>query len=108
MSAKLDDFDTPEQAGPANLSLNEMKLKIPTFSSDKLCEIIVCERYFGSFKELAIMSMEELGNRRLKGDNFDFESYIELSLKDLPKLDMSVPNIGNVIRQFAGKMVTGK
>lgn len=109
MSAKLDDFDVDiSDFGNTDLNLDDMKSKMSTFTSEKLCEMIVCDRYFGCFNDLAIMSMEELANRRIKGDTFDFEKHIDNSLKDLPKLDFSIPDISNVMRQLAGQMIKGK
>jgi hypothetical protein len=102
MSAKLEEFDV-EIDESLNINLNDIKDKIPTFTSAKLCEIIVCDRYFGSYPELAVLSMQELSTRRINGDTFDFEAYIDNSFKELPKLDFSLPDIGNVMRQFAGK-----
>lgn len=102
MSAKLDDFDV--DVSDINVSeLNTSSINVATFSSEKLCEIIACDRYFGSYKKLSISCMEELANRRIKGDTFEFENYIDNSLKDYPKLDMAVPDVGNVLRQLTGK-----
>ena len=104
MSAKIEDFDVEIDTN-MKFDSNFIKEKIPTYTSEKLCEIIVCDRYFGSFNAFAVSCMEELADRRIKGDQFEFEKYIESSLKDLPKLDFSIPDIGNVMRQFAGKMI---
>ena len=107
MSAKIQDFNV-NNIGNTDINLDDMQNKMPTFTSEKLCEIIVCDRYFGCFKDLAIMSMRELSLRRVNGDTFDFENYIDTSLKDLPKLDFSMPDISSVMRQLAGKMIKGK
>jgi len=105
MSAKLDDFDIDVSGfGNTEIDLDLMISKMHTYTSEKLCEIVVCDRYFGCFKSLAIISMEELASRRIQGDTFDFENYIGNSLKDLPKLDFSIPDVGNVLRQLAGQM----
>lgn len=88
------------------INLDDMKNKIPKYTSEKLCEIIVCDRYFGSYKELSILCMEELSNRRLSGDYiFDFESYIEKSFNELPKLDFSIPDLGDILRQAIGRKI---
>lgn len=106
MSAKIEDFDVDVSGiDNADLDINDMKSRIPSFSSEKLCEIIVCDRYFGCYKELAITCMEELANRRIKGNQFDFEKYIETSYGDLPKLDLSMPDVGDVLRKLTGSLV---
>lgn len=85
------------------LDLNVVKNKIPTYSSQKLAEMVVCDRYFNCYREIAVMCMEELGRRRVDGDIFDFEMFIEKSLNDLPKLDFSVPDLTTVLRQAIGR-----
>jgi hypothetical protein len=87
------------------LDLAIIKSKVPTFSSEKLCEIIVCDRYFGCFKEVAIICMEELAKRRISGDNFEFETHIENSLKEMPELNFSMPNLGDVLRASIGRKI---
>ncbi len=54
------------------------------FSMKKLCEIVVADRYLGSLNSEAIMCMQELAERREAGDTFDYESFIDDSLKKLP------------------------
>lgn len=73
---------------------------LPVYSSKKLCEMIVCNRYFGSYKEIAILCMQELSKRRVAGDNFDFEKYIEDSYNELPKLNFILPNITDTLQQI--------
>lgn len=101
MSAKIEDYDV--EIGDFKPNLNNVQNNISKFSSNKLCEMIVCNRYFGSYKELALSAMEELSKRRINGDVFDFESYIDLSLKDLPKLDFSPPDLTNMLNKLTGK-----
>lgn len=78
--------------------------KIAEYSPQKLCDIVVCERYLGINKKLAICCMEELGRRRVGGDNFDFETYIDNALKDMPILNFTIPDLGDVLRSFSGKL----
>lgn len=87
------------------LNFDEVKNNLPTYSSEKLCEIIVCDRYFGCYKKIAIMCMEELANRRLNGDDYAFEDYIQKSFNELPKLDFTIPDLGDVLRQVIGRRV---
>lgn len=87
------------------LDLEIIKNNLPTYSTEKLCEMVVCDRYFGCYKEIAIMCMEELANRRVAGDAFDFETYIDTAFDDLPKLDFSIPDLGDVLRQVIGRKI---
>lgn len=94
--------DTEFEVENIDFNLDSIKLDLPNFTSEKLCEIVVCYRYLKIHKELSILSMEELSKRRLSGDNFDFESYIENSYKELPEIDLSIPNFGEMINQVSG------
>lgn len=71
-----------------------------TFSSQKLADIIVSHRYLGFFKNFYEKAMEELSSRRVAGDNFDFESYIEENLKSLPKISFDIKNFSQAISQI--------
>ncbi len=77
--------------------LEETKNKIPTFDNEKLCQIIVCYRYLNSYKELAALCMQELGKRRDSGDSFDYESYIERSLSELPEITIQPVDIRSLM-----------
>jgi hypothetical protein len=79
------------------LDVELVKSKIPSYSSQKLCEMIVCGRYIGFYPELSIVCMEELAMRREGGDEFDFETYIDKSYQSLPKLDFTVPDLQSVL-----------
>jgi hypothetical protein len=83
------------------LDLEVIKNNLPQYTSTKLCEMIVCDRYFGFNQKIAVMCMEELAQRRLTGDIFDFETYIEESLKQLPVLNFKMPDLQNTLRQMA-------
>jgi hypothetical protein len=99
----FDEFDNTEELNGFTLDLEEVRSKLPTYPTKKLCEMVVCDRYFGCFKEIAIMCMEELSNRRIAGDDFDFESYIDQAHKQLPKLSLNIPNLQDVLKQVIGK-----
>lgn len=79
------------------LDLDLVKSKIPSYSSEKLCEMIVCGRYIGFYPEVSVLCMEELAVRRDSGDVFDFETYIDTAYNSLPKLDFTVPDLRNVL-----------
>jgi hypothetical protein len=103
----IEDFDfsddSDEELEAATLDVNLIKSKIPTYKSQKLCEMIVCHRYFGFGEELATSCMEELAQRRINGDAFQFEDYIDLSMKDLPSLDFSNFDIRSILSQAIKK-----
>lgn len=103
MTSLFDDFS--EEIDYKPLDLKMVKENVPTYTSEKLCEMIVCDRYFGCFREIAVICMEELAFRRSKGDSFDFETFIEKAHKSLPELNLQAPNLGDVLRQaIVGKI----
>ena len=82
------DLSSDEPIEPIVLDVALVKSKIPSYDSQKLCEMIVCHRYLGFNEEISIACMEELGKRRAAGDNYDFEEYIESAMKTLPVLNI--------------------
>lgn len=85
------------------LDLQKVKSLIPQYPKEKLCEMIVCDRYFGFNKEITVMCMEELATRRMKGDDFLFEKYIEESLAKLPPLNFSMPDLRATLTSLVKK-----
>lgn len=109
MPAKIfDDFDDDDDSEMdyTPLDLDVVKAKLPTYSPEKLCEMVVCDRYFGCYKAIALMCMEELASRRIAGDTFDFETYIDKAFNELPRLDFAVPDLGDVLRQVIGRKIS--
>ncbi len=103
---KFDPFDDEDDdLDFVEFNLDNIKAKIPGYTSEKLCEMIVCDRYFGCYKEMSEACMEELAARRAKGDAFKFESYINESMKELPVLDFSIPDLGSVLRTLIAQQV---
>jgi hypothetical protein len=96
----LDDLlndDTPLE--DVKLDIEQVKVNLPTYSSEKLCEMIVCDRYFGFGQRIDIMCMEELAKRRMAGDAFNFESHIETITKELPEINLTKPDLRDVLTQ---------
>lgn len=91
--------DTPIE--DVKLDIEKVKALIPQYSNEKLCEMIVCDRYFGFGTRIDIPCMEELAKRRMAGDTFDFESYIDQQYKELPVLDLKTPDLREVLVQAA-------
>lgn len=100
---EFDEFATDEPLEEVKLDLNKIKDNIPQYSNEKLCEMIVCDRYFGFGEKIAPLCMEELAKRRIAGDTFDFETYIDKSHKSLPVLDFVMPNIRDALNKVIGK-----
>ncbi|CAB4197019.1 hypothetical protein UFOVP1290_539 [uncultured Caudovirales phage] len=97
---EYDNIDFNKEIENISLNLERVKKNIPSFSSEKLCEMIACERYFGFQPEIAVMCMEELSLRRINGDVFEFENYIESSLDQLPKIESKLPDIQSIIKNI--------
>lgn len=104
---EFDEFlDDDEPIEDVKLDFDKMKENIPTFSSEKLCEMIVTDRYLGFGQKIDAMCMEELAKRRIAGDTFNFESYIDNAQKELPVLDFSaVPDLRTILNQAIGNKI---
>jgi hypothetical protein len=98
MTSEFDELDSPEMEYKP-LDIEVVRKMIPTYSSQKLCEMIVCDRYFGCFRDVSVMCMEELAQRRLDGDQFPFEKVIDEGYKTLPELKVGNVNIRDVLQQ---------
>lgn len=95
-------MENNEQEQPVEdvvLDLEKVRKLIPGYYSEKLCEMIVADRYFGINKEISVMCMQELAARRIAGDNFAFEQYIEESYAKLPPLNFDIPDLRGTLQQ---------
>jgi hypothetical protein len=95
-----DDENMNDDGNEEIISEEEILKNINTYSIEKLCDIIIANRYLGMFNKLHIPCMEELSRRRASGDMFPFEDYIENNIKDLPKLDFKITDIGAMINSI--------
>jgi hypothetical protein len=93
------DSDSDQEIKSVSLDLETVKTNVPKFSSQKLCEMIICDRYFGLGKNISSICMEELSKRRIAGDKFDFESHIDSAGKELPPLVFDMPDLRTVLNQ---------
>ena len=110
---ELEEFLLEENSGEdledVKLDIDQIRSNLPQYSNQKLCEMIVCDRYFGFEQKISTICMEELATRRLAGDKFNFESYIEQVTKELPVLDLSAaPDIRTIMNQAISKKIDGK
>lgn len=101
-SFELDDLDCKddEDFDLSTFDLEIVKSKINNYSSKKLCEIIVCDRYFKCYNDLAVVCMNELVLRRVNGDNFNYEQIINNSLDELPEVKFEIPDFSELLRTF--------
>ena len=67
-------------------SIDRFKLNVGAFTDVKLCEIIVSFRYLGMMKDEALICMIELARRRMLGDEFLYEDYIQRLYDSMPKV----------------------
>jgi len=86
---------TDQEKNILNIAIDIEKIKnnISQYTAQKLCDMIVCGQYFGINQDIVIICMEELSKRRAAGEQFDFESYIKSSTKELPELNFSSSSI---------------
>lgn len=80
----LDLEDLSDSQKLINISLQQLK-EIGQAQSKVLAAYIVLYRSLGMFKTIAVVCMEELARRRILGEEFDYENYIEAELNKLPK-----------------------
>lgn len=108
--SEFDEFlDDDGPIEDVKLDFDKVQENLPTYSNEKLCEMIVCDRYFGFGKKMDTMCMEELAKRRIAGDPFNFEKYIEEAQKELPVLDFkSMPDIRAIMNQALGRKINGQ
>lgn len=93
-------FEDDSPIEEVKMDFDQIKANLPKYSNEKLCEMIVCDRYFGFGQRIDTMCMEELAKRRIDGDKFNFEDYIDKSYKELPVLDFSpTPDIRAILKQ---------
>jgi len=98
-----DDFEE------VKLDLDQIKANLPQYGNEKLCEMIVCDRYFGFEKKVSTICMEELARRRSEGDVFAFEAHIEKISKEMPVIDLSgTPDIRTIINQAISRKIDAK
>ena len=79
--------------------------KLPEFTNIKLCEIIISDRYLSLNQKLALECMQELSKRRINGDNFNFEEYIEQKFEELPKINVNLLDLSGVLNQVVSGFV---
>lgn len=72
---------------------------ILSFTSEKLCSIIVISRYLNINNDIALIAMKELSNRRSSGDTFEFEDVIDSQMKTMPELNFSNLDIRDVLNK---------
>lgn len=94
---ELEDEEDSDQAF-WNLSVVD---DLKNYSTQKICNLIVCDRYLSLNKEIRVVCMEELAKRRLAGEQFEFEKYIEETLESLPEINISVPNFADIILKMS-------
>ena len=95
----LEDLFSNEPIEDIKLDLEQVKANLPQYTNEKIADMIICDRYFGFGQKISVICMEELAKRRLAGDSFDFETYINEKQKELPVLDFKMPDIRTALHQ---------
>lgn len=101
----MENKDDQEPIEEVKLDVAKVKNLIPSYTSQKLCEMIAADRYLGISKEVAVACMEELAARRATGDVFEFEKCIEECMGKLPPLNFKTMDLRTTLQQIvkAGK-----
>lgn len=100
---EFDDDDDDDELYEEVLDVEKIKANLSNYKSEKICEMIVCNRYFSFNQDLTVSCMEELSRRRIAGDNFEFEAFIESSFNELPKMDFTMPDLRTMLTNVIGK-----
>lgn len=75
-------------------------LSVPEATPEALAAYVVVYRTLGMDKELAALCMKELANRRADGLEFDYESYIEEKVAEMPnKQDLNLVTISKEVHK---------
>ncbi len=74
--------------------------KIKSFSNEKLCSIIASNRYLKVNPKMEILCMQELADRRSRGDAFKFEEQINSYSKSFTPIEKTVPEIFEFFKKF--------
>lgn len=110
---ELEDFflddSTDDDLEEVKLDIDQIKANLPQYGNQKLCEMIVCDRYFGFEKKISTICMEELARRRSEGDTFAFEAHIDQITKEMPVIDLSgTPDIRTILNQAISRKIDTK
>jgi hypothetical protein len=73
---------------------------IANFTSEKLADMIVMNRYLSLYGELSTAAMQELASRREGGDTFDYETYITTNLEKLPKFQIDLGRVNSLVEKL--------
>lgn len=68
---------------------HELRLKLLMLEqaqSEALAAHVVLYKVLGLYKDSALACMAELARRRKNGEDFDYENFIEVEIKKLPKI----------------------
>lgn len=75
------------------IDIQDFISNLKKYSNNKLCEIVVANRYLGIMRDEAIACMNELAQRRNNGDNFEYEKHIDELMSTLPKINLDLNKI---------------
>jgi len=105
INKELEEFlDSDEDIENVKFDIEKVKENLPLFSNEKICEMIVCDRYLNFGPKISTICMEELAKRRLAGDTFNFEGHIKNLQSEMPVLDFTIPDIREILNQaISGK-----
>ena len=95
-SPQVDDFDLQTEKDVSQNYENNIK----NYDSEKLCSLIASNRYLRFDDKMEVQAMQELSDRRSKGDNFPFEDKIKEYGSNFVPLTFTMPNLMELAEQF--------
>lgn len=97
----MDKEEKINQEADATVNVEEEAIKnISNFTSEKLADMIIMNRYLFLYGELSTAAMQELATRREGGDTFDYETYITTNLDKLPKLQIDLGRVNTLVEKL--------
>lgn len=86
---------------PDDLGETDKKFDVISNSSESLAVCVITYRALGIDKGLAIVCMEELARRRQMGEEFDYESFIEENVSEMPQMKgINLTEMGKRVMKF--------
>lgn len=100
----MKDLSEEEQVVGSDQSNIEISPEIlKTFSSEKICSLIASNRYLRFSDSLEVLAMQELAQRRIDGDNFEFENLIKEYSSTFVPINIKLPDLMKIAAEYRKK-----
>lgn len=104
LSELLKEISELNTEDPSDAFVENEDFDIKNCSSEKLCSLIASNRYLRFSDQMEIDAMKELSERRIKGENFPFETKIVEYGTSFVPLNTNMPDLMKIIPNIKGKI----